>query len=695
MKLEELPVEILALILDGPLSWASVALWKSGSPPLLSKLMNGGIKDVVLTAEPWNTRAVWPKCLKHFRLRSLSVNTVRTPSSFDGLQNELKQLFSGIESLELLGSGVTQAFNLERPFPPSPGEPLASPPSSTAQAVSPIIEDKKREVLWDMNATHPRLQHLKLGGLSTPHPSLCFGNCELLPRSLTSLDIQKTAFQVNSANLSRLPPNLRSLAWSGHCRALSEDDLRNLPASLTSITYDGDISPILDYSAMLALVGDPTLLPQLPPSVRVNIDMGRAITTFYGSHNSQWPSDIRSLTVKGDLETWEVVGKSLPTRLTSLHINPRFSQFIDSRWIQETLPISLTSFTASSIDWSIVSDASIWPPNLMLFELLDDREVSPKHHHLLPRSLKTLALNKRLNNYFHNDWGLGPYKMEALFAHGRACLQDTENQSWSTLREALLLSAKGTQGCYGVEETEKYISAIESGGLFGLPLSLTDLALGPLNTNDHLPVLLLPPSIKRLELNTAFGTQHLRKFLPPSLTEARLSIHALPNIVIADTPEKTALYNANITRLELNAGHGQDLALYLPRGLKHLTYKLEFRVTASDLARLPSGLTYLNLQTPNIQPEELWSSSLPASLRHLKVAFTSRGSDLSCLPRGLETFEPDLVATNVTFEDAMSAPRKLNITRLLHSSFLRHGHRLLRPLGRPSWQALNEELKKR
>lgn len=94
-------VDVLAHILDGDFSWAALMLWKSGDRLLRSKLINGGVKHMDLRMTKAQTQANWPRCLKDFKLVSLSVAHDKGFSSLDDVRTELQLLHTGIQRLEL------------------------------------------------------------------------------------------------------------------------------------------------------------------------------------------------------------------------------------------------------------------------------------------------------------------------------------------------------------------------------------------------------------------------------------------------------------------------------------------------------------------------------------------------------------------------------------------------------------------
>ena len=108
MILSELPTTILALLLDGELSWASILLYQTGDKTLMSKLTNGGVRQVILNNNNYLLRSLrLPSCLKSFRLRSLHIS--HNSGFVRDLHSDLRGLNCELEELELSCPGALKA----------------------------------------------------------------------------------------------------------------------------------------------------------------------------------------------------------------------------------------------------------------------------------------------------------------------------------------------------------------------------------------------------------------------------------------------------------------------------------------------------------------------------------------------------------------------------------------------------------
>lgn len=684
MILEALPADILALVLDGDLSWASIELWKSGNRILMSKMMNGGITDVVLSAHSWNNRTVWPECLKHFRLRSLRIKTVRSPLSFLQLREELKQLHRGLERLELEGHGVTQAFILaSKSVLISSPLPSLQPPSialgSGSSGSKPSLN-----LNWDMNATHPKLTSLKLASKDPASKigfaRLDFGSYALLPRSLTHLDVSGTQFVLDKDDTGNFPPELASLELNEDLAPqLTADDLLCLPSSLTRLPNQLTFSE----SALLAIISDMTILPNLSPSVRANIKLQAALPTYYANHGKEWPDALHTLDIAMDPEkAWEIIGTSLPRRLTSFSVNTQVYPFITYDWLSSVLPLSLTTLRLLSVPWGCLSDASVWPPNLTSFELVKDHTFSINTFKLLPRTANVLKLNYGRRN----EWsGTHPLPLSNVNQ-----LDECEKELWSSIKLELLDVAKRATGCYDEARMERYILGVESGLLYGLPLATTSLSMGFM---EHTPSdlrLLLPPRLTAMDWSSISLDNHLYGVLPPRLTSARFTMEGTEAVREISPYAEEALRLSNVSKLHLELlwTHTSQIPVLskLPQGLRDFVLDAQgWRVNDTHVADLPQSISKLSLLCSLVVPEDSWSSALPRSITDLTTTFTLHGSALRYLPPLQKLSVPSI--HSVTAECLQGPVPPCVVSPLCSSQ--------LRPFGRPSWTALYNELRER
>ena len=120
MKLSDISADVLAQILNGDLSFASILLWKTGDRRIQSLLRNGGIRDVVLVDHNPLISLDWPSCLKEFSLHSLSVTRDCRFKSISQVRNEMKQLRGEhLFQLELAFPGAFHVINRGLNNPPT------------------------------------------------------------------------------------------------------------------------------------------------------------------------------------------------------------------------------------------------------------------------------------------------------------------------------------------------------------------------------------------------------------------------------------------------------------------------------------------------------------------------------------------------------------------------------------------------
>lgn len=680
MLFEALPADILALVLDGDLSWASIELWKSGNRLLMSKLMNGGVTDVSLSAYSWNNRTVWPECLKHFRLRSLRIKTVRSPQTSLQLREELKQLHIGLENLELEGHGVTQAFILAtRSIPISP----ALQPASTASNSEQQSNTPTSNINWDLNATHPRLKSLTLTSWdpSTKSPSrLDFGSYALLPRTLTHLDVSGTQFILDKEDACHFPPELAILELNENSTHLDVGDLLRLPSSLTSLPSQD----IFTDEALLAIISDMELLPNLTPSVRANIRLYSALPIYYENHGKEWPSTLNNIDInllKPEI-AWNLIGASLPPKLTSLVAGIDICSLITPDWLSSVLPISLTQLSLVSVPWATLPDASVWPPNLSSFTLMNDREFHPNLFKLLPRTSTHLNLNYNRRN----QWNM--IAAEPLSKDYK--MDECEKETWNIIKLELRDSIKQSYGCYSEKRIERYILGVETGLLHGLPLSTTTLNMGYLDRIPDVMHLLLPPRLISMDWTHICFDNHLCGILPPRLTSAQFALegHEATRSISPKAEEALRLSNISSLNLQLQWVPTSKLPVLavLPQRLRELTLAAPgWCINDTHIAGLPQSITKLLLLCSLVVPEDSWSSALPRSIIDLTTSFTIHGSALRYLPALKKLVVPSIYSVTA---ESLQGPIPPCVVDSLFSS-------QLRPFGRPSWQALFSELKQR
>lgn len=117
MSINTLPPELLAQILNDENSSLILSLWKTGDRILQSKLKNHGIahmdlRHMEVKSQFWNSK--WPRCLKEFRLRSLTVSLPSyAPQQLHIIRSELMRQHPMLESLSLHFKGAIELFSAD------------------------------------------------------------------------------------------------------------------------------------------------------------------------------------------------------------------------------------------------------------------------------------------------------------------------------------------------------------------------------------------------------------------------------------------------------------------------------------------------------------------------------------------------------------------------------------------------------
>lgn len=621
MGLGELPVELLAQILDGDRSNAAIALWQSGSRQLATKLKNNGILDLRLKCEVLRYSALWPQCLQEFKLRSLVIECGKGQAlSVNQLRSGLSLLNRSLIRLEVHHTHVFEAifgdtlipgvFDLHEGF-------LIYKHAKVGDEVLPKVHSDKR---CDLSETLDKLEVLKLFGAFDGSPRLTGRATALLPPSLTTLDIGPLQLHY-SANYGVQLPNLRTLIMDS---LKGVEHLPLLPRTLTNVgvTY----WHIYEFQELAKEHG--AILPNLVELLRS--------PTYYRheayQHNGSWLPFITSLKI------FSAEGlSSFPQSLTELSfegIFPECNPFIGSASI---FPDTLTRLTMQGIPWSSVTTKS-WPRSLSFLVFDTDAIFGPMHYHRLPRTLTRLG-----------SCGVGEdppspeFNFDAATALGRQMLEDCEKQSWSAHKQELILAGKRNGGRFQ-SKMEAYIAAIERGELYGLPLGLLTVYFCSLHLTPG-SRLLLPPCLRTLVMKTFDTIDNVDDFwslLPLSLDSLSLfntspNPSKLLNTTNLASPSDFGLYHHN-TLYDLTF----DMSLadflpasmaYLPRSLRELTTPLSF----DSLRDLPPTLTKLSAHFTGEATPTNWLSTLPRTLKQLYISNVDlTGPELLQLPPNLE-----------------------------------------------------------
>lgn len=652
MSLADLPSEVLSLILSSPsFSWAAIEFWKCGDRRLNSKLALRGVESIWLQAQQNSLPQALPKCLSQFRLRSLSISARQGVSNPDGLHDFFKSLNPGLKSLSFTGKGAVEAI-----FPVTPKEGEFTPDRQPwdfggRSNIVYNVENLNLSQLHDWSITFPELEELKvglLGALRTVSPVLGDYIFPFLPRSLIALDISYTKSSGFFENFEHLPTPLRILYLPAY--VIKPSHLRQLPKTLTSI---GDS---LTPNALLELATEPQILPNLEIFPNLGTEgNGEEIIDSCHSQNKMLPQALKALYLAIELPALKI----LPSTLTSLEVeNVRdIAQYLP------VLPRQLERIKLSNANWNKIEASHIWPPNLTHLHLTCDILFGPRQFHLLPRALTTLIAN----DMAHAGTSTKPasdLNVEAIMALGISLLSESESTKWSSLKEELRKKVETATGRYWKSQLDNYISMVESGALFGLPLHLTNLQLGPLYEIEAFD-LVFPPRVSHLllEFKTPFDRISFWNLLPPSLTSlVSQSTAWIPSQApkswsicqLAD-PSACTFYHSNVSHFEFwdtNKLNSPFCFLKaLPRNLRSLEIHFDSIYRQAEVLTLPPKLERL-LYTA-IVPSPEWCATLPPTLRTLEN-LRMKGAHLATLPPKIEQLK--VIIKDVTLDMLLALP---------------------------------------
>ena len=670
MKLEDLPLDILTQILNDDTSFLVIDLWKCGSTALNGKLRRGVVSvSLKHSAEKSTTR--YPRCLKEFiNLQRLAIESTTAPlCSIPTLRKELRKLPSTLTELSLGFQGVTKALFMERPFvlssnaskPERPEEGLHpdhidQPPSSKHLKHEELDHtDTDHDEQWNLDVTWPHMKRLSVyfDTFAVTPPFTVVSR--LLPQSLEYLRFDP-GFDHPLHDFSSLPPNIKSLVLSRE--SIDSEGLRCLPQSLT------DIGDCLDEQATCLLASEPSLLPNLTTfPLNIDLDPDIAIHTELCTGTVPCPQNLKEL-VFIDTEPEEIFHEAfaLPAELKSLKLKSSGAKFdLNAEWLTRYIPQALTALEVEMIDFKEI-ELSMWPPHLTSLCLADPK-FGPQWLPKLPRTLTSLESGALWleREYYTAD-------PPAYLASGIQALNGVDKDIWNTIK----LSLKDSH--FNSGNANEYISAVESGRLFGFPLGLTTLNLSTF-TCDAPSSLVVPPQVRKLVLcpSVEFQVEEFFRLLPPSVNElylaaspARSSIERCIELWDSQSVDASSTWlfqSKSLTRLDLvcavNGLNG--IAKYLPRTLLSLSIRLfSACFSLQSICDLPPSLTSLVIDDVSTEedPTDGWVALLPRSLVNLEATLPMTGSDFVHLPPGLCYLSTRFHGV-VTLDDVLSMPRTL------------------------------------
>lgn len=654
-RLQDVPVGVLEHILDYAHTWRAVELWKTGDRTLMSKLANGGIRQAALhLAMDIEEQVSLPRCFESFALTSLRCTLGRGSFASADLNAQLQRLrTSNLKELSLTGpNGVLEA--------------LFSP-----------------ELVIDWTPVFPALETLEL--FATSVNSYQLASCALfkyLPRSLLHFSLKIPKILNTFESFDALPPNLRVLRLPNEGQVTAQTLRLGLPPSLT------DLGPCFSFDACIALAEEPKLLPNLAQFPIVPIAKAAEFIDLLAQKAIPLPSNITEF--YSPLAPIDTLTKILPSKLVTLTMQCEEPGITST--LLMALPHTLESFNFSVADWNAI-ESHHWPPNLTSVAISFDPRFGPNHFHRLPRGVKKL-LQPSLPRELDVLADMAPLEHSHLLELGRAALSSKDKESWQRIKQDLLRyhSKDGIA-------TMRYIEAVESGGLYGLPLGVTTISL-MFPAQQCTVDILLPPRATAMHLDsTAIASnKNFWERLSPSLASITLTSSNVQTVIgVTDwelckieDPSSTGLYNSNtLTQITLNASAlpGTVAILkYLPRGLRTLNLTGGSPISVAEIEHLPPNLKRLSLSVNVNGDVGSFVKALPRSLEELTfLKETIRGEHFQFLPPQL-TFLSVMVV-DVTVQHLREIPSsKLLKARLMLRKVTR-GH-----LGMPEFNKLKKSL---
>ena len=670
MSLILFPAEVLALILNGPNSYLVLELWKCGNRVLNHRLCNGGITDIVLKADQSSKTSRWPRCLKEFRLESLSVFSEETGvCTTPTLRNELIQLHRGLRSLELAFDGCTRALcglafstfdadDADDADDASSEENYDEPPAKRAK----YSDGYGRHLsLW------PLLERLVLR--EEIYNKIPFNAVDpYLPRSLTHLELSggfvfhcyDDADAYDLANLNVIfPPRLKTLLLPS-C-SLHSDMVECLPATLT------DIGSSLSEEALMLYLRQPSLLPNLRTVNFTEILDQEAIPTEWFEELDAWPTFMTSMTIRDCIEQFFTGKKELPSRLSSLSLISLVEPCMCEAWIDLLMPLPITYLDIAIIDWTgTLSHGSaieswMWPPTLQILRL-NPRNFDTAWLYKLPRALTQLDCS---SNYGCAEVKKPKFNLPLLLENGVSALNGPDKELWQSIRREILRKSGTPDEMLAIET---YLKDVESGRLFGLPLTLKTMNLDDsMAVPSTLTTMILPPRLTDLGIHN--------RYPPKNMFELRNSdlewLHDEDENSHVDeaNPPMSALHSAfNLKSYTGVFGSTDSLHSLksLPRQLETLyfTVYVESENTSQHWQQcaffdlLPTTLTKLRLTFKEVSSTKLERPEiLPRTLTELETSLSIEGRDFALLPPGLLYLYVSI--NHVSIDDLLSLPRHL------------------------------------
>lgn len=664
MWLEHLPTEVLANILNGDSSWASIELWKCGNRLLSSKLVLSGITLVHLDVPGVKECRRLPECLKQFRLSRVRFTASHIPHGSSTLHEDLRKLHYGLRALEVKCRGALDLlFPVRQKIVFSETERLICETKVHFKVVRSSI-DPTHSNLPPLSQVYNRLEHLKIDEICPSSPALEDRIFGLLPRSLTSLHIQGCRAPVNSSLFDSLPSELTHLSLPPN--TIHPLHLRQLPRFLTSI------SNCLTEEALALLATGGENGPLLPYLASFPCDgrflAGSPIFQVLASGGRRLPDNMLRLELDGVPKTQ--IFSLLPKNIQSLSLTNAHSKFdLCSGFLEQIYSSLLTVLAVDTVDWSEMS-ASLWPQNLTALTVRSSPTFGSHCFYKLPRSLVLLKVNANLLVPPSEPNSEECNNRASLMLQGRILLNSLEKVEWQKYR--LKLENRSERLAEGEwSAVRRQFDSIEGGALLGLPLRMRSLELGGMRHTSGLN-LSLPPWLTeaRLESVAEIKCEEFFSSLPPTLTRLVLNppYHdyldepSCWEVLSGEDPALSALYKSSLLSLSLSfwaSPSAPSIIKYLPRDLRELEFNaMEATFKAETWRDLPPSLERLQLRCFAIDRDGCPMSSLPKTLTCFDLNDASiNGSDLAHLPPNIESLSAAILDTSL--DHILAAPKSL------------------------------------
>ena len=649
LRLYDLSDSVLAHLFANNFSWAAIMLYKCGNQALNMRLCRGGITSIALYDYDSKSTSRWPQCLKEFKgLRSLKIvrptGPLATPKT---IRSELKQFSSSLKSLKLSADDalkviIKEPSTAQTTLDAGDEEPAAKRPK-LRETQAGLEEGEKHEERWNIDNSWPQLETLSIVDSFRASADLTPADLAMLPRSLTHFNCKQAI--CTSTDLSVLPPKLRKLKLA--LGGIVADALATLPRSLT------ELGNSLSKRAVARWLEDRSLLPPtVSDRLLLNYSQYPTVLAAIAKGTLQWPENIEALTIQ-DPASIQVL-ENLPQSLVELVIISSFGEGrlpVDLNWLNSCIvPMSKLAvfYVDLDLEWPKI-DAEIWPSSLTHMELAAG--ISCENYHRLPRALQRLISETPLSEVTAPE-------LKTLLDFGRRSLLASEQQ-WQAIKAAL---------SDGTVQRAKYISEIESGRLFGLPLSLKSVIL----LNRDLKGFILPPLVTKLDLNPTPGdfTEFMVSSLPPPLTSLTIAlqpdrIESLASVegLSGSNRETSSFYNLkNLKELDLDLDiltNTAGVVKLLPPSLRSLYLKtLKGRLLPEHLKDLPPNLETLHIESRPV-PLQNWLHTIPRSVTRLILPQNDvLASDLINLPPNIERITLSVVDMNL--DAVLSVPKSVS-----------------------------------